>query len=235
MLKLRSDRRVDLEPKPKSAQEHSVSIDLPADDFVHDTDNTDRKLEAASILGMVSECLKALFRIGILVRKATPRGRFERALQQTEFAFTAQFDIQYVEERYPKLASQDSRWLASRLGSANAKRRQFIKYFRNHGAKLRVEDIAPAADGATIAQSSKATTFVIPGNLSASEFLQSSIEREDDSVSLVSASTAFDNDTSLRLPSLTDLGPDGEFFECPICFTLQCFRKEKSWKYVKLY
>lgn len=182
---------------------------------------------------MVSECLKALFRIGILVRKATPRDRFERALQQFDFAFAPQFDINYVQERYKKLASMDSRWLTTRLGAANAKRRQFINYARDHKAKLEVEHSDPAADAATMVQSSKATTFVVPGNLSASEFLQSPLEADEESVSLVSASTAFNNDTSLRLPSLADLGPDGEYFECPICFTLQSFRVEKSWKYVE--
>ncbi|KAK7731898.1 hypothetical protein SLS63_005195 [Diaporthe eres] len=85
----------------------------------------------------------------------------------------------------------------------------------------------------TVVQSSKATTFAVPENLPPSEFLNLPVEAEDDSVSLVSASTAFNNDTSLRLPSLADLGPDGDYFECPICFTLQSFRMEKSWKYVE--
>lgn len=226
---------MDLGLKTKDEQENPASIDLPTDDLVLDAEDTSSKEQAISILSMISECLKALFRIGILVRKATPRDRFERALQQSGLLFTPQFDINYVEERYPKLASKDSRWLATRLGGANAKRRQFINYVRDHKAKLEVEDVFRTVDAETTVQSSKATTFVVPGNLSASEFLDSSLEGEDDSASLISASTAFDNDTSLRLPSLTDLGPDGKYFECPICFTLQSFHKEKSWKYVELH
>lgn len=211
------------------------SIEMPADESVPDTEYTSSKVEAISILSMVSECLKALFRIGILVRKATPRDRFERALQQSEFEFSPQFDINYVQERYPKLASHDSRWLASRLGGANAKRRQFINYGRDHKARLEVEGVDPTVGAMTTVQSSKATTFAVPGNLPPSEFLNLPVEAEDDSVSLVSASTAFNNEASLRLPSLADLGPDGEYFECPICFTLQSFRMEKSWKYVELF
>lgn len=221
---------MDLGSNIKDKQEDPGSTD----DFVPDTEYTSRKAEAISILSMVSECLKALFRIGILVRKATPRDRFERALQQSEFEFSPQFDINYVQERYPKLASQDSLCLASRLGGANAKRRQFINYGRDHKAKLEVEAIDSTAGAMTIVQSSKATTFAVPGNLPPSEFLNLPVEAEDDSVSLVSASTTFNNDTSLRLPSLADLGPDGEYFECPICFTLQSFRMEKSWKYVEV-
>lgn len=233
MLTFYSETRSDFNFNSKDEREGLASVELTTNDPVPDTEHTYREPEASLILRMVSECLKALFRIGILVRKATPRDRFERALQQSEFAFTSQFDIGYVEERYPKLASKESLWLASRLGGANAKRRQFINYGRDRKVKLGFEDVNPLTDAATTVQSSKATTFVVPGNLSASEFLHSPLEVDDDSVSLVSASTAFDTDTSLRLPSLADLGPDGEYFECPICFTLQSFRVEKSWKYVK--
>lgn len=235
MLSLCSETGTNLQLHTLDGQEHRASDDFLTDAFRPDTEDTSDKTEAISILKMVSECLKALFRIGVLVRKATPRDRFERALQQSEFAFTPQFDINYVQERFPKLAFQDSRWLASRLGGANAKRRQFINYVRDHKAKLEVGDINPAVDAARTVKSSKATTFVVPGELSASEFLRAPLEVEDDSVSLVSASTAFNNDTNLRLPSLADLGPDGSYFECPICFTLQSFRMEKSWKYVQVH
>lgn len=208
-----------------------AGVDSPEEDRVSDTEDISREEQANQELDMVSQCLKALFRIGILVRKSTPRDRFERALQQSEFAFPAQFDTNYVEERYPKLTSKDASWLASRLGVANAKRRQFIHYVRDRKAKLEAEDMNPMADA-----SSKATTFITPGNLSKSTLHgRSPLEEEDDLVSLVSASTTFDNDSTLKLPSLSDLGPDGEDFECPICFTLQSFKKEKSWKYVEVY
>lgn len=227
---------MNLEAHAEDTQDSASSVDAPADGLLRDTGYIPRDEEADSILCMVSECLRALFRIGNLVRKATPRDRFERALQQSEHSFAPQFDINYVQEKYPKLASHDSNWLAARLGSANSKRRQFINYVRDHRAKLEVEDVNPVADTATTTkQSSKATTFLVPQNMSTSEFLHSPLEIEDDSASLVSASTAFDNETSLRLPSLADLGPDGEYFECPICFTLQSFRTEKAWKYVSIH
>lgn len=218
-------------------QETSKAHDSePENDFKPQAEYTSTEEEADCILRMVSQCLRALFRIGILVRKATPRDRFQIALQRSDYAFSAQFDINYVQERYPKLASKDSAWLASRLGCANSKRRQFINYVRDHRAKLEVEDSKAVAktvmDATTVRESSKATTFVAPQDLSTSGFLQPSLDIEDDSLSLVSASTAFDNETSLRLPSLADLGPDGEYFECLICCTLQSFRSEKAWRYV---
>lgn len=221
-----TEKGAEFKAEAEHGHENKAGVDSLEEDRVSDTEDISREEQVNQELDMVSQCLKALFRIGILVRKSTPRDRFERALQQSELAFPAECDTNYVEERYPKLASKDANWLASRLGVANAKRRQFIHYVRE--ATLEAEDMNPMAD-----TSSKATTFVIPGNLS-KPILQerSPIEEEDDLVSLVSASTTFDNNSTLTLPSLSDLGPDGENFECPICFTLQSFKKEKSWKYV---
>ncbi|KAG8162228.1 hypothetical protein KVR01_007993 [Diaporthe batatas] len=235
LLSLLSERRSRLEFNAHDTPETSNTKEPEHDPTQHE-EYTSKEEEADYILRMVSECLRALFRIGILVRKATPRDRFELALQRSEYAFSAQFDINYVRERYPKLASEDSDWLVSRLGFANSKRRQFINYARDHRAKLEVEDPTTVTnivmDATTVRESSKATTFVVPRDLSTSDFLQSSLDTsiEDDLTSLVSASTAFDHEASLRLPSLADMGPDGEYFECPICFTLQSFRTEKAWK-----
>lgn len=215
-------------PEPEAnaqrGQGSQADLALSGEFAEQDTEDISKEEQANLIMGMASQCLKALFRIGMLVRKATARDRFERALQQSEFSFPAQFDANYVQQKYPKLNSKDTSWLASKLGSANAKRRQFIQYGRDHKAKLDIEDTS--VDAVTARQSSKATTFLAPRSLSA-------LQEEDDLISLVSAATAFDNDTALKLPSLAYLSPDGADFECPICFTLQSFSKEKSWKYVE--
>ena len=46
------------------------------------------------------------------------------------------FDIAYVAERYPKLAGPDARWLCERLGRAITKRRQFLRYSRDHSRRI---------------------------------------------------------------------------------------------------
>ncbi|KAI1413447.1 hypothetical protein F5Y13DRAFT_189354 [Hypoxylon sp. FL1857] len=197
--------------------------------------------EAQSLLEIISQCIRSLFRIGVLVRKASPRDRFQRALQHSESAFPAWFDIDYVRHKYPKLCRPDSRELAERLGSANAKRRQYIKYCRDHKTRLgRVtEESLPAPggdqeedleDGTTAKLSSKATTL-LPFGSSELAKLESNVAEEEDAVSFSTASTTFESAMSLTLPSLEELSPDSEPFECPICFTLQSFRREKAWKF----
>lgn len=80
--------------------------------------------------------------------------------------------------------------------------------------------------------SSKATTFVKSAEQWSSGFLETPVEDEDDSASLLTASTTFDSNRSLKLVSLADVGPEGKHFECPLCFTLQSFRTERAWRYV---
>ncbi|KAI0553067.1 hypothetical protein F4679DRAFT_581156 [Xylaria curta] len=171
----------------------------------------------------ITECIRSLFRIAIVVKRASPRDRFAQALKSSQYAFTDTFDIYHVAEKFPKLRSSDNAWLRRRLGSAIAKRRQFIKYCHEH--KLHLEGENDDFD-ASERQSAKATTL-IPGMLNE----RSLEEREDDDVvSFATTTTVSDSSNSLSLPRLESLSPDGEPFECPICHTLQLFHHDKSWK-----
>jgi hypothetical protein len=156
----------------------------------------------------------------MLVRKLSPRDRFKQALRNSDRAFPDSFDIDYVKQKYPKLA--DSR-LSERLGSAIAKRRQFIKYCRDHRSRLGADETTHDAT-ATEQLSSKATTFAPGPNFNLD--LQ---EEEYEKFSLSDASTIADFLSNLTLPRLASTQ---EPFECPICFTLQSFQSEKSWQYV---
>ncbi|KAI0381384.1 hypothetical protein F5Y04DRAFT_255358 [Hypomontagnella monticulosa] len=203
--------------------------------------------EVRSFLEVISQCIRSLFRIGILVRKKGQRDRFQQALQQPSLSFLVSPDIDYVRHKYPKLRAPASEWLAERVGNANAKRRQYIKYCRDHKTRLGTVpderrqtiitgDDADAytdlGDRTTVNLSSKATTLLPIGS---TEFrqLEINIREEDDRASLFSvttASTTFDSATNLKLPSLEELSPNLEPFECPVCLMLQSFRREKAWK-----
>ncbi|KAG5659184.1 hypothetical protein KAF25_000386 [Fusarium avenaceum] len=197
-------------------------------DMVRDTHKDRENLEQdisdeyLIIFQVISGCIGSLFRIGILVRKSTTRDRFERALQESDLEFTPQFDIQHVHERHPKTRLSG---LAVRLGSAITKRRQFIVYCRDHRLRLGEESALEDEEAAHGERtSSKATTFI------ANEELTDMQNEEDDTASFASASTITDSDHALQLPSLTSLSLDGQPFECPICFTLQTFQRDKSWR-----
>jgi hypothetical protein len=181
-------------------------------------------VESQMILEVISESISSLFRIGILVRKATSRDRFSQALQVSDLTFSKEPDISYVRQKYPKLGSG---WLSDRLGGAVAKRRQFIAYSRDHRSRLGGEEsMDDHSASRTERLSSKATTIapcIDPRILEEEGF---------DALSLVTASTMMDSSSPLQLPSLADLSREGNPFECPICFTLQSFQREKTWKLV---
>lgn len=216
-------------------QESQTNYELKEDDkdmehFDDFGDAEEEPYEAIRVnFELIKVSLKALFRIAVLVRKGNPDIRFERAIHSSKCTFPPTFDIDHVKEKYPKLKAKEQSWLAERLGKANARRRQFIKYCRDHRDRLALDDENMEAEGATaLLQSSKATTLLpekIASNVTVDEY-------EGDTVSILSVSSTTDTLSTLALPRLVDLSKDGEPFECPICFTLRSIKGEHSWRYV---
>ncbi|KAK0644432.1 hypothetical protein B0T16DRAFT_196787 [Cercophora newfieldiana] len=118
--------------------------------------------EAHDILDVASECIRGLLRISILIRKATPRDRFAKAAQTSSAKsnpFIDQFDINHVAERYPKLKTSEAKWICERLGRAITKRRQFLRYSRQH--RLRIAgDVDPTEE----VEEEKATESLLARN-----------------------------------------------------------------------
>ena len=165
--------------------------------------------EASAMLEIILESIRSLFRIGIIVRKLSPPDRFRRALQAPDSAFLPSFDIEHVEHSHPKTKSAG---LATRLGDAIAKRRQFIRYCQNNRLDLGADE------------SLRNVERVSPDSLWVPD------ELEDGAVTLPSVPTISDPMSNLRLPLLADLCQNQEPFECPICSTLQSFQSESSWR-----
>jgi hypothetical protein len=93
--------------------------------------------EAQDILGAAMECVRSLLQLSILIRKATPRNRWDRALQKPKTdRLDDQFDIRHVGDKFPKLNRPEYDWLKVRLGRAITQRRQFIRYSRDHKSQM---------------------------------------------------------------------------------------------------
>ena len=163
--------------------------------------------EASMMFEIILESIRSLFRIGILLRKSNSRDRFKRALQEPDSAFLSSFDVGYVSQKHPKT---NGTGLATRLGDAIAKRRQFIRYCRDHRLHLYTDE--SLKDFKALAPDSPQVGF------------------EDDSITVPTVSTISDSTSSLRLPRLADLCQNLEPFECPICCTLQSFTSESAWR-----
>ena len=179
--------------------------------------------EASVIVDIISQSITSLLRLGILIRKASPRDKFEEAQRSTRICIPDHYDIEYVQWRHPKLNNTQ----ATRLGRAITKRRHFILYCSEHQSRL-AHDADGGGEGTGMeVLSSKASTFHAPEKDS---LLSMQDDEEDDTVSIMTASTVSDVSMARKLPSLTDLSLGGEPFECPICFSIQSFKSDKAWQ-----
>lgn len=180
--------------------------------------------EQEVLVAVMSQAVGFLFRLATLVKAPEAEARWSKALAQTE-PLPDSFDYNHIIEKYPKLDFEQGRLLARRLSQANVKRRQFIQYCADNSSRLSGKGKAVFKDVASEYTLTEATALS-PGTTQETRI----VEDTEDTESFLTDSTTFEDAGKLRLPPLESLSPDGEPFQCPICFTLQQPEDEKSWK-----
>jgi hypothetical protein len=238
----------------------TVDLDLSSDSNAGSIQlrfKVDAVNEAQVILEVVLGCVKDLLRLSILIRKATPKDRWNKALQKPKDGrLDERFDIQHVGEKFPKLCRPEHYWLRHRLGRAITQRRQFIRYCREHKTRMQepdFDDRIPTSSGIVqlglmdhnnvpcYGQTTTALTVnhpVTEGSTHASTLQIKTLEaiRGDDDADSVATSVVSSLDPEdeskemLRLPSLQTVSEGHDEFECPLCFTIQSFRQHRKWK-----
>jgi hypothetical protein len=199
------------------------------------------KNESQDVLDAISDCIRSLLKISILIRKATPRDRFARALQGDN-PFIDQFDVNHVAERYPKLNKPDSDWLCARLGRAITKRRQFLRYSQEHGSRIAgpngndrersISNILSKDNGSVAAHTHTSTKASTLNVTMLQQLREDDANTEDDrSFTSIGSSLQVENENSgLHLPSLKELSSGNSIFECPFCLGIQKFTRESEWR-----
>jgi hypothetical protein len=89
------------------------------------------RTEAHDLLDIISDTIKNLFELLVLISKSSSNEMFEEAISSLH-SFNSSTDIGYINEYYPKLAAPSRLWLSERLGRSNMKRRQFLRYARDN-------------------------------------------------------------------------------------------------------
>lgn len=79
----------------------------------------------------INQVISCLYRFSIAIRNPTPRDRLQKyaAIEVSHYEF---FDIQHTSHKFPKA----EKYLIDRLGKANSRRRQLLKYHEKHHKKL---------------------------------------------------------------------------------------------------
>ena len=208
--------------------------------------------EAQEAFESAKETITSLFRLSIIIRNASPRDRFAKALAARQDPFNEQFDISHVGHKFPLLETKENQWLKERLGRAITQRRQFLRYAHEHRNKIGKEPndvwapedqedskeqplIVDQKSKTALTNRSGAASTLAPTN--ASTLLHSALEKmeEDfhDDISQTSYAMSMGNDiddSRLDLPQLADVAKGVSPFECPLCWTIQDLKEESSWR-----
>lgn len=233
--------------------DHDVNYDIASVDNEDEFDKVQLS-EAEELFGSLKDTIAGLFRLAMVIRKSSPRDRYDKALSGAN-PFGEVFDVAHVSHKFPKLAKPENAWLKERLGKALSQRRRYLQYAREHRRKLAEhngphgnldeEDIrsrnrtahsavALTSEAGVTAQTERtstsaptaASTMALPD-----QTIQDTNIQDDQSQTSFAVSLIEDTGKSqLQLPSLLDVSGGATSFECPFCWTIQSIRKESTWR-----
>ena len=209
--------------------------------------------EMQTLMSAMNTGLDSLFKTSIFIRKDSSRDRRLRAAEMKPFDSRA--DIMYVKDRYPSLNNNTA--LAMRLGEANARRRRYFKYRRDHHGRLSTvatkgdsDDVKaqayPVVSRASQAKTvlsvetkpsaladTEATAFVADEAAQARVFQMLKAPEAMSAVSFAT-SVAEISDEELQFPPVPIEAENGSPFLCPYCSQLQQLKREgleRQWRY----
>lgn len=227
-----------------------------ADDESYALAEPEERSELQEIFGSVADLTVELFKISMLIRKATPRDRYLKATAHAKEPFDDRYDIAHVEQKFPKLARPDKARLKALLGKAITQRREFLRYARDHRHKLSAKQDPQAVEdarlnerrlellkidpqhkqnaGSLISGARSATTLattnastLLPSNLEDMEFMSN----EEQSVTSFATSLG-QNVENICVVALSHVSRGKFPFECPYCWQIVGLRHERSWRLV---
>jgi hypothetical protein len=196
----------------------------------------------------IAEDISYLFRVAALIGKSIARDRYARAESASKEKFDDQYDIAHVKAKFRQGKASD--WLLLRLGRAITKRRQYIKYVREHRSRIDHEPLQPResnvlptlslADPTQAKVQPRAATLASrPSQMPTlattvvSNVLLNVEQTFEDDRSVTTANTTWfdeDPDQKLTVPPLTDYTTLGREFPCAFCPTITKFNSQGSWK-----
>lgn len=231
----------------------------PEDKSLEALDNTkvESRSEILELWDSVGSTITGLYRISKVIRKATPRDRYEKAINSKDPLENC-YDIAHVGEKFRhKLGNQESRWLRERLGNAITKRRQFLRYSRDHHEKISrerqvlstrdvaskplsevrdapVRSLAPHPQEETVSHrapttipSTKASTLV-PAQI---QQIHPIPDDEQSYAPSMATSMPEDEEGVMTVIPLEQVSQGRRQFECPYCHDILTLRNQKSWRY----
>ena len=216
------------------------------------TTETEELSEIFEIFQTTQTMISCLFRLSYVVRTANKRDRYATASRKREDPYDEVLDIAHVGHKYPKL--RETPWLEIRLGRAITRRREAIRYSKEHHHKLASGVEHVELDRTPIEHTENP---IIPetenprseSRLSPSYQLQSSLgstkastldpekvmilkdqatediaEDQATDSSYATTEVVDEGEGVLKVPPIPEQGEEGKEFLCPYCWTAVCFK-----------
>jgi hypothetical protein len=215
--------------------------------------------EIQELFQWTSEIITTLFRLSVVIRNATTRDRYAKAVgSYPAFKDMLKVDLTHVKSKFPRIGNdEDMEWLVYRLGHAITLRRQFLYYQRRHrnAAELqpstgndskeqgRGDQSFEQTPSETYKDLFKLTESRGPAPTTASTLdaakadqqVAAGLELQDESDGMSSHATSIavgDGDARRIIIPLGDIETKDRHFECPYCRDIQYIRTDHAWRQV---
>ncbi|KAL8792355.1 MAG: hypothetical protein Q9195_005058 [Heterodermia aff. obscurata] len=214
---------------------------------------TEHLSEIRELFETCQDCISCLFRLSVAIRKATNRDKYSTSARRREDPYDELFDITHVGHKFPKVHDNHP-WLEARLGRAITRRREFLRYSREHKQRLgrgvtRFErepiqqvdlrrssvqeentnplpTVVDAPDRRASTMGSTKATTVDAALLEdvQQEFSGPKVDSEASESSYPTTEITAETEGELSVPTLPDEGKNGKEFDCPYCWITQSFK-----------
>lgn len=226
----------------------------PTNSGSSESSDTRPKSELQQLQLAIIETITSLFKLSMSIRKPTPRDRYPLAASLAPY--DAAYDIDHVYHKFPY--TQLRPWFMEKVGRANAKRREIMRYEKRHHDKLAGNSMYDGLDaeyreaqlrntthrkrrkpilagpsgetGSTASTDPLASTkaTTFRGNLLGANEIELGTERSE--ASFISSIGDTTLGESRQVPDPPKESANGQPFECPYCYTIQRIKDLKYWK-----
>ncbi|KAF8249120.1 hypothetical protein K440DRAFT_599255, partial [Wilcoxina mikolae CBS 423.85] len=184
----------------------------------------------------IANIVTCLYNLSIAIANPAPRDRLEKCAS-IDVSHFQQHDIEHVSYKFPEAEE----YLIERLGKANTKRRQLLRYYERHREKIAGQPRSgldsESLAGTTCQTVTTVSTYVPVEGIMATGpniGLDDDPDPDFDSRSVTSYASSIGNSDPDRLrvppPPNEESAFEGIPFECPYCMSLVKVENQQSWK-----
>ncbi|KAI5791092.1 hypothetical protein EDC01DRAFT_616360, partial [Geopyxis carbonaria] len=207
-----------------------AEFSIPVVDYSSDLEAT---TELEELTHEVQHIITTLFKFSIATRNPAPRDLLERCanIEVSHFEF---FDIQHISNKFSgMIKSPEGNSLVERLGKANTRRRQILKYHRKHHEKIAAYPEKEEEEAAeTVFTRSTVVSTYVPPKSTQHPYDLAPDNNSDTGISQTSFATSnggVDRQIRVPPPPNQESALDGEPFQCPYCYAIKTVRSPLAW------